>query len=155
MYLCVRKSCPGELIEARGKVEASRDSEQKILQESEKLRADLQQSEDLVKKLESDLENTSFGGNRHNSSSRAHRGHGGSSSGSSGSISSMSAPDASLVALLSSEDDSARRGPSGSNGTIKPVSGGAGEGQMLAILTSQRDRYKERLDSMEGDNETC
>lgn len=115
-------------------MEVSGAKEKKAYEDLDKLRVDLHRSQELVAKLESDLENTSFNGQRSpDTSGSKSRG-------------SLSAPDANLVALLSSgEGEGTRSSGKGATGVA-----GAGEGQMLAILTSQRDRYKERLDSMEG-----
>jgi hypothetical protein len=136
----------GELIEARSLVESCRVNEQKSIEEDAKLRADLQKSHDLITKLESDLENSAINGNRQSSTRHDN------SPGSNGRPG-MSAPDASLVALLSSGGNESNRNGAGQSQTLP--SGGAGEGQMLAILTSQRDRYKERLDVMEGNMFSC
>lgn len=132
-------------------METSGVQEKEAFQSLNKLRADLQHSQDLVSKLESDLENASFNGN-----GQKQRSPGSSTSSSGGSGASgagMSAPDANLVALLASGEgkNGSQLSQTGHVSHSGPATGGGGgEGQMLAILTSQRDRYKERLDSMEG-----
>mmetsp|Transcript_35227 Transcript_35227/g.65701 ORF Transcript_35227/g.65701 Transcript_35227/m.65701 type:complete len:766 (-) Transcript_35227:1175-3472(-) len=146
MLVARLRTIQGELIEARSNVESSSTIEKAALEESKQLRADLQRSQELVTKLESDLENTAHRGNRQTPGAQSKSLASG--SGVSGPGPGMSAPDASLVALLSSGDDGALRSAPGSG--QRPPSSGSGEGQMLAILTSQRDRYKERLDGMEG-----
>ena len=140
MIICCVAS--GELVDARGKVDASLARESQAANEIEMLNGELKRSQELVNKLESDLENASYNSGGKVAVVQQHVSPGSSSG------KSISAPDANLVALLSSGEDVSRnrsfvtRKADGDNA--------AGEGQMLAILTSQRDRYKERLDSMEG-----
>ena len=109
----------------------------------------MRESQELVSKLESDLENTSFIGTGQVSLKQKQCSPGSRT----GSVGTMSAPDANLVALLASGDTNSTRCDASSaaqNPSSTSAGGGAGEGQMLAILTSQRDRYKDRLDGMEG-----
>lgn len=132
MLVARLKTIEGELIELRGKSESYRESESKALCELEKARAELKRHQELVGKLESDLENASSSKNKHGQST---------------SQGGMSAPDADLVALLSANNN---KTSSNETSEVKSTRSEGGEGQMLAILTSQRDRYKERLDNIEG-----